>query len=439
MCMSCVANCQRESPEFNLRPLGQDYGLPWLLPKSIQSSENMALSQVETNFWLGGIVCILQGSVLLHYLPKILTDFGMDPTLATVGPAFNTSFATHALLAFAILGFPGGLSFIADTAAVPLESSVKVLQRQLTPTPAENAAIKTLYESMLRQNADLSEAIKEWDQDGDGTVSDWEVKEVFKLLAIPEYKYDLLFNLLGEEEGRTVSSLFDDIQELYFDVKEAQQGSTGLAATFKNQMCENDFETKLTFVEIFNRLDKDGSGFLSRDEFTSMSKGGYFKKSLSEDELSDLFDQADVLGAWRLNLFEFMSILRKNVKIGIQEIGYGYLPLSWGSLTAYWLGLGMQELGLTLARVPSTFNVWISQGLRDSIPQYVFDTSTIHVVQASVMLMSYIASVALTQKLCDDNRIGPVRFATHAVTQSIGAAITLYLMLSPEATVSAYR
>eukprot|EP00985_Skeletonema_marinoi_P032572 scaffold39178_cov220-Skeletonema_marinoi.AAC.9 len=414
----------RESPEFNLRPLGQDYGLPWLLPKSIQSSENMALSQ---------------GSVLLHFLPKILTDFGMDPTIATVGPALDTAFATHTMLAFAVLGFPGGLSFIADTAAVPLESSVKVLKRQLTRTPAENAAIKTLYESMLKQNVDVSAAIKEWDQDGDGTVSDWEVKEAFKLLDIPEYEYGLLFNLLGKEEGRTVSSLFDDIQELYFDVQEAQRGSVSLAATFKNQMSENDFETKLTFVEIFNRLDKDGNGFLSKDEFLAMSKEGYFKKPLSEEELNDLFYQADVLGIGRLNLFEFMSILRKNVKIGIQEIGYGYLPLAWGSLTAYWLGLGMQELGLTLVRVPSTFNVWISQGFRDSIPQYVFDTSTIHAVQVSVMLVSYIASVALTQKLCDDNRIGPVRFGTHAVTQSIGAAITLYLMLSPEAIVSAYR
>jgi Ca2+-binding EF-hand superfamily protein len=318
MCMSCVANCQRESPEFNLRPLGLDYGLPWLLPKSIQSPENMALSQVETNFWLGGIVCILQGSVLLHYLPKILTDIGMDPTIATVGPALDTSFFTHALLAFAVLGFPGGLSFVADAAAVPLESSVKVLQRQLTRTPAENAAIKTLYESMLRQNVELSAAIKEWDQDGDGTVSDWEIKEAFKLLDIPDYEWSLLFSLLGKEEGRTVSSLFDNIQELYFDVQEAHQGSISLLATYENQMLENEFVTKLTFLEIFNRLDKNGNGFISKDEFIAMSKEGYFKKPLSEEELNDLFDQADVLRTGRLNLFEFMSIMRKNVKVGIQ-------------------------------------------------------------------------------------------------------------------------
>ena len=226
------------------------------------------------------------------------------------------------MLAFSILGFPGGLSYFADAAAIPLESSVKVLRRQLTRTPAENAAIKTLYESMLRQNVDLSAAIKEWDQDGDGIVSDWEVEEVFKILDIPEYEYALLLNLLGKEEGRSVSSLFDDIQELYFDVQEAQQGSEGLAATYKNQMNENDFETKLTFVEIFNRLDKDGNGFLSKDEFVAISEKGYFKEPIPDHELNDLFDQADVLNKGQLNLFEFMSILRKIVKIGIQEIGY---------------------------------------------------------------------------------------------------------------------
>jgi hypothetical protein len=37
----------------------------------------------------------------------------------------------------------------------------------------------------------------------------------------------------------------------------------------------------------------------------------------------------------------------------------------------------MRELGLTLARVPSTFGVWVLPRLEESIPQYVFDTNTI--------------------------------------------------------------
>ena len=78
MCMSCVKNCDREAPEFNLRPIGIDFGLPWLLPKTLQKDpEHLAPSQVSTNFWLGGIITILQGSVILHHLPKILEDLGI--------------------------------------------------------------------------------------------------------------------------------------------------------------------------------------------------------------------------------------------------------------------------------------------------------------------------------------------------------------------------
>ena len=49
MCMSCVKSCEREAPEFNLRPIGHDYGFPWLLPMKIQRPESLAPSQVETN------------------------------------------------------------------------------------------------------------------------------------------------------------------------------------------------------------------------------------------------------------------------------------------------------------------------------------------------------------------------------------------------------
>ena len=125
------------------------------------------------------IILSIFSQVLLHYLPKILADIGMDPRIAAAGPAFDASFATHAVLAFSVLGFPGGLSFAADKLSVPLESSIKVLRRQLTRNPAENSAIKTLYESMLKQNIDISAAIKEWDQDGDGT------GELFCLMPCP--------------------------------------------------------------------------------------------------------------------------------------------------------------------------------------------------------------------------------------------------------------
>ena len=77
--------------------------------------------------------------------------------------------------------------------------------------------------------------------------------------------------------------------------------------------------------------------------------------------------------------------------------------------------------------------------MKANIPQFVASDSSIHGVQSVLMLVSFACSMALTQKLCDDNRIGPVRFGSHALIQGIGAFLTLYLMLSPEVAISAYR
>ena len=343
MCMSCVKNCDREAPEFNLRPIGVDFGLPWLLPSKMQKDpKHLAPSQVETNFWLGGIITILQGSVFLHYLPKFLAIVGIDPSIATEPPALNEPFFQHAALAFTVLALPGTVGYVADELSKPLESLVLVWKREFTKRPAENAAIVRLYETLLERNTDITQTMKEFmvDVDGDGIVSDWEMKEAFKQLNIPEYHHQLLLDVLlpSDDDSIPVPTLLDNLQELYFDIKEAKQ-----EPTYKSMVLENELETKLSFIEIFNNLDKEGRGYITKEQFASMSDLGYFKIPLSETETSDLFDRADFFQSGRLNLFEFMSILRKTVKVGIQEIGYGYLPLAWGSLTAYWLGLGLQE------------------------------------------------------------------------------------------------
>ena len=304
--------------------------------------------------------------------------------------------------------------------------------------PAENAAIVNLYESLVKQDIDMASAMKEFDMDGDGVVADWELIEGFKLLGIPEYEHELLRDVLkqNEEDDISLTTLLDKIQELYFNIKELKQQSR---PTYQSIRTENELQTKLTFVEIFNRLDKNGNGYITREEFDRMSDQCFFKRPLSKQESSELFDKADVLGLGRLNLFEFMSILRKTVKVGIQEIGYGYLPLAWGSLTAYWLGLGLRELGLSLVRLPSTFYVSLPETLSSRIPQFVASTSAIHITQACVMVISLMGALSLTQKLCDDNKIGIARFGAHATVQVIGAALVLYLMLSPELSISAYR
>ena len=136
----------------------------------------MAKSQVKTNVWLGGIITILQGSVVLHYLPKILHKVGMDISIATSKPVLNLPLGIHAVLSAVILASPGTLALVANLAAVPLESLSNVWKRELTPHPAKNAVIVNLFESLLNQGMDFSTTMAEWDLDGNGRVSDWKMK-----------------------------------------------------------------------------------------------------------------------------------------------------------------------------------------------------------------------------------------------------------------------
>lgn len=97
------------------------------------------------------------------------------------------------------------------------------------------------------------------------------------------------------------------------------------------------------------------------------------------------------------------------------------------------------RLGLTLARLPDTFYLPFAAEIKSIIPEVVAEWDTVHTVQSVVMVTSLFCTVALTQKLCDDNRIGPARFGAHTAVQMVGTVGILYLMMSPELSISAYR
>lgn len=235
----------------------------------------------------------------------------------------------------------------------------------------------------------------------------------------------------------------DNFQELYTNARRAQQqgpeSSSGSQQTNnKSTIPRGKVQTKKTFVEIFNDLDENGDGFISEEEFGAIFKKGYLEADLTDKERSDLFASADIIGTGRLNLFEFMSVMRKIAEVGIQEIGYGYFPLAWASLTAYWLSIGMAELGQVLSRLPDTF--YLSHdgiSAANNLPQIVASPEVVHATQVLIVAGSLPFSIALTQKLCDDNKIGGIRFGLHAAIQVAGAALTLYLMLSPNPLMTA--
>ncbi len=92
----------------------------------------------------------------------------------------------------------------------------------------------------------------------------------------------------------------------------------------------------------------------------------------------------------------------------------------------------LHRLGLSLVRLPDTFRLPITTAMKSSIPQFVASSSAVHAVQSVIIVTSLIGAISLTQKLCDDNKVGIVRYLAHATAQVVGAFVILYLMLSPE-------
>jgi hypothetical protein len=66
-----------------------------------------------------------------------------------------------------------------------------------------------------------------------------------------------------------------------------------------------------------------------------------------------------------------------------------------------------------------------------SLPYIAASPGVVQLVQAGLVLGALPISIGLTQKLCNDNKTGNLRFGVHAAIQVALAAATLHLMLSP--------
>ena len=200
--MSCVKNCERETPELNRRPIGLDYGLPWLVPSAFQDPKQLEISQVETNFWMGALLTVLQGSVLAHYLPKIFYDIGLDPAIVEAVPSLETPFLTHAAFAATLMALPGLLSLAADSLSLPLETAVsklgdrwgKVDERKLE----ERKVIVDIYNKIMQSDKSLKMLIGEFDPDGDGMISTWEIESALDHLEIPKDRQEIFLQAMSQ-------------------------------------------------------------------------------------------------------------------------------------------------------------------------------------------------------------------------------------------------
>ena len=119
MCFRCVKECQNGSPEFNLRPPGTDFGLPFFFP--VPGTD--LPSTFTASPWQAALLALLQGAVLVHHVPLILADLGVPDAAAIAAARFGDGapFAWHSLVSAALLVLPAALFVTADAVARVLE------------------------------------------------------------------------------------------------------------------------------------------------------------------------------------------------------------------------------------------------------------------------------------------------------------------------------
>jgi Ca2+-binding EF-hand superfamily protein len=298
--MSCVKNCEREVPEVNARPIGLDYGLPWLVPSPFQDPKNLALSQVETNFWMGALLTVLQGSVLVHYMPTILSDLGMDPTIATATPALDLPFLTHSIITVGLLALPGMLSLAADRLSIPLEHFVKSLRSHWgkgADAVVKRRIVIDIYETIMKSDKPIKETLREFDPDGDGMITCWECKRALGHLNLPEHQCETLMGLMkrrvGDRQTIPIETWLDNFQQIYLDARQRELGIAEKQQESRLMDLGNALQTKKTFVEIFDELDEDNDGFISKEDFGSLLDKN--KISLTDQEKQEVFTNADLV------------------------------------------------------------------------------------------------------------------------------------------------
>lgn len=70
--------------------------------------------------------------------------------------------------------------------------------------------------------------------------------------------------------------------------------------------------TKQELKDCFARFDKDGNGFITRDELANVMTS--LGEKLSDQELAEMMADADVNGDGKINYDEFVTLLLSNVK-----------------------------------------------------------------------------------------------------------------------------
>mmetsp|Transcript_29296 Transcript_29296/g.32542 ORF Transcript_29296/g.32542 Transcript_29296/m.32542 type:complete len:151 (+) Transcript_29296:91-543(+) len=138
------------------------------------------------------------------------------------------------------------------------------------------------------QIEELKEAFALFDQDGNGMISKEELGKVMKSLGQEptSEQLDQMINEVDKDNSGTIE--FDEFLQL-----------------MAKQMTKGDLQDELR--EAFKAFDQNGDGKISKAELKKVMEG--LGENLSDQDISDMIDEADHDGDGEINYEEFVAMM----------------------------------------------------------------------------------------------------------------------------------
>jgi len=167
-----------------------------------------------------------------------------------------------------------------------IQNLVKAAER----TATQNLIAMEIADSKnLGQMKELNRLFRQLDKDDDGTVDATEAVEVLTQFGLPQAACQSVLDSLVGDDGKITYSEF-----------------------MAKMIASQETMSASTLSEVFQSIDKDGSGTLSRDEIEALMSHKHLAKLLEGRSSSDLVQEMDCNGDGEISFEEFRSAMLGN-------------------------------------------------------------------------------------------------------------------------------